>query len=369
MFALIIIFTSAVTERSEYFSVCKDELSCSGVVIEPSSADIIMRNEDEVLDVFTEATNVTGIKSIGLNTEDYEFQSIAKIYPDDIMDIIPPRLEKGNYPKYNSDFIECLAVDGFGLNVGDVLELYDDNQEKYKVKVCGIISFNQYIYGKGVPGLYENHGDYRDLCYLFTKSSGDKPFFITTQSIAEKSKINSAFRYDSSIIVNFPENMYDSDTLEQMAYDYGFEIIGNNDSLYKGSTEYVNEQLYTLMPLSVIILILTIFTAITSSMIIIMKNQKNFAIFCLCGATWRYCSFVNIVNFIFILIISIAVDVLVFLVGKLTFLNTTVVNLSGISLIICAVIVALFLILSAVVPNFIVKNKQLKEVLKAEFRQ
>ena len=312
VFALIIIFTSAVMERSEYFSVCRDELSSSGVVIESSSADIIMRNEDEVLDVFTEATNVTGIKSIGLNTEDYEFQSIAKIYPDDIMDIIPPRLEKGNYPKYNSDFIECLAADGFGLNVGDVLELYDDNQEKYKVKVCGIISFNQYIYGKGVPGLYENHGDYRDLCYLFTKSSGDKPFFITTQSIAEKFKINSAFRYDSSIIVNFPENMYDSDTLEQMAYDYGFEIIGNNDSLYKGSTEYVNEQLYTLMPLSVIILILTIFTAITSSMIIIMKNQKNFAIFCLCGATWRYCSFVNIVNFIFILIISIAVDVLFF---------------------------------------------------------
>ena len=68
------------------------------------------------------------------------------------------------------------------------------------------------------------------------------------------------------------------------------------------------------------------------------------------------------------MIFTVFADALFFIIGKRTFLKKTVITVSAGDIGICAIILALFLLLSLIVPLLVVKNKQPRDVLKTEFR-
>lgn len=364
VFALVIIFSSAVKDRTKYYNVCNKDLSTNGIIIKPSAADNIMNNEDDILKIFDKAKSVSGVKSIDLFDDTYDFQGTAMIYSPNVMRAIPPRLESGNFPKENSKFIECLSCDGFGFKTGDIIKLHDNNNNEYNIKICGILSYNQYIYGTGISGEYRYTGDYRDLYYYLSRAGSSSPLLLTTENIANKFNMNPVFRYDSSIIINFPRNTYNSEILNQMAFDNGFQIIGDTIEKNKASVNYVNEQLYTIMPLAIAILIITIFTTITTSVISTIRNLKTYVIYYICGATWKHCAKINLKIYFMILLLSAILNALLFKIGTHTFLKNTVTTITSSSIIICGLIMVTFILLSLFVPIVAVRNVQPREILK-----
>ena len=100
-----------------------------------------------------------------------------------------------------------------------------------------------------------------------------------------------------------------------------------------------------------------------------MRNLRSYAVLYLCGATWKRCSLINLFDFILISASAALADTAFFVIGKSSYLKNTVVFIRTESLIICAGITMLLLLLSAVVPLLVVRNKQPRDVLKTEFRQ
>lgn len=115
-------------------------------------------------------------------------------------------------------------------------------------------------------------------------------------------------------------------------------------------------------------MIITIFTAIITTVVATTQNLRSYAILYLCGATWKRCSIINFINYVIIVIFTVFADALFFIIGKRTFLKKTVITVSAEDIGICAIILALFLLLSLIVPLLVVKNKQPRDVLKTEFR-
>ncbi len=364
VFALIIIFTSAVRDRTAFYSVCKNALSGNGIIIKPSSAENKMHNEKDILKIFDKAKNISGVKSLNLFNDSYDFQGVAMFYSSNDMRKIPPFLKSGTCPDDNSDLIECLASEASGFKTGDIIKLHDDKNKEYTIKICGILSYNQYIFGTGIPGEYRYNGNYKDLYYYLSKSGDGTPLLLTTENIAKKYDMNPTYRYDSSVIITFSEDAYDSEILNVMAFDNGFEIMNNTESMNKASINYINEQLYTMLPLAIAILIITIFTAVTTSIISTTRNLRSYASYYLCGATWKYCARINLGIYFFVTLLSIAADFVFFIIGSYTFLKNTVVSINSMSLILCGSIAVLFLLLSLFIPLITVKNTQPRDVLK-----
>jgi hypothetical protein len=183
-------------------------------------------------------------------------------------------------------------------------------------------------------------------------------------------KAGSIGRYDfySLTVVNFPEDAYTEKELENMASELNFSYVSNTEKYFDKSESYVNQELYTFLPIALSILIITLFTAIITTVVTTMQNLKSYAVLYLSGATWRMCSVINFINYITIVIFTAIADTVFFVIGSRTFLKETVVKASLENIGVCGIILVMFLLLSLAVPLLVVKNKQPRDVLKTEFR-
>lgn len=374
VFAIIMIMLSAIENRTIYYRQFKEPLSKSGAVIMPRVINPQMASEEDILKIFDKATSVTcgkatflTINSTTANTSmDYGY---VVTYTDQLMKDIPPFLKEGKYPDPDSKVPQCLVCQSFGYKIGDTLEVTDFDGNPFKMEICGILADDQNIYGTGGPDYYDYIYDYRDFYYQLHSEMRETPMFLTTEDIITKAGSRTRTDFYSLTIVNFPEGAYTNEELVQMGADNYFQLWDSNENYYKASQAYVNQELYTLFPIALSILVITIFTAIITTMITTMNNLKNYAVLYLCGATWKRCSVINMLNFCLISALTAILDIIFFAVGKYTYLKETVVNVNFEKVLICIGILVLFVILSAIVPLLVVRKRQPRDVLKTEFRQ
>lgn len=371
VFALIIIMMSAFKDRTVYYSQFEEALSQNGICIMPEIGQDNLKYEEDILSSFDKASAITGGKAnlvvidsdIGTAKSGY-----INYYNEKVMKEVPPYLKEGKLPDADSEIPQCLVCDNFGYKVGDIVEITDWDGVSFKIQISGIMSDYQNIYGTGGPSIYNYTGDYRDFYYQLSSAMRDQPLFLSTEEIMNKVGSKGGYNFYSLIIINFPEGAYSKEDIENMASELGFTYFYDTDMYYENSVQYVSQELYTLFPIALSILIITIFTAIITTVVATTQNLRSYAILYLCGATWKRCSIINFINYVIIVIFTVFADALFFIIGKRTFLKKTVITVSAGDIGICAIILALFLLLSLIVPLLVVKNKQPRDVLKTEFR-
>lgn len=368
--AIFVILISAYKDRTVYNSIVNDAISQNGVVVYANAYATAFENEQTVLKQFNKATKVTVSENcIVFTGEKQGSSSTLMCYSDELMKKIPPFLASGAYPKENSDN-ECLVCEGFGYKVGDVVTLTDDRDKTSTIKVCGIMRDNQLLYGSdGIAGELTVKLDYRDFYINLYSPLLEKPVFLSTENIVNQTGLTKTLCNGQITIINFPNNAYSDAELQSLVNAGGGKTL-DMTSVYKtNSNDYVSQQLYILLPIAIAILLITIFTAVTTSIISTMRNLRNYAVLYLCGATWKRCSVINLMNFCVISVVTLILDTAFFIVGKNTYLKDTVVKISAENVLVCVGILFVFLILSAIVPLIVVHNKQPRDVLKTEFRQ
>ncbi|GAB5083136.1 hypothetical protein Osc1_23140 [Hominimerdicola sp. 21CYCFAH17_S] len=371
VFALIIIMLSALKDRTVYYSQFEEALSQNGICIMPNIGKDDLKYDEDILRDFDKATAVTGGKAnlVIMDSDDGSDKSgYINYYSQEIMKELPPYLKEGKLPDADSEIPQCVVCDNFGYKTGDIVELKDWDGVSFKIQISGIMSDYQYIYGTGGPDLYNYTGDFRNFYYQLNSAMRSHPLFISTDKIMDKVGSKGCYNFYSLIIVNFPEGAYSKIEIENMTSELGYRYYYDTDYIYEKSEQYVNQELYTLFPIALSILIITIFTAIITTVVTTTQNLRSYAVLYLCGATWKRCSVINFINYIIVVIFTIFADALFFIIGKYTFLKQTVITISVEYIGICAIILALFLLLSIIIPLLVVRNKQPRDVLKTEFR-
>ncbi len=368
--AMTMMMFSAYRNRVIYYRHFEEPLSQSGICLRAMSGDEYFATEESILQVFTRATKVTGGKAIELvDADNNDIQPSITIYPDDIMDSMPPMLLEGEYPKENDEFIECLVSMNSGYDIGDEITYidYSDNST-YKIKITGVAMDNQLIYGTGGSAYYHYYNDYRDFYYVMNSAHRDGPLLITTESLASSQSLEGYYNNNSILIIEVPpEERYTMDEIGELAYEYDFTYMGDVETYRENSELYVNEQLMILVPIAIAIFVITLFTVITTGIIGTYNNIYNYAVLYLCGNTWRKCAMLNMIKYLVIAAAAIVIDVLFFAVGSKTYLKETVISIGIESVIISIALFAIILVMSIIIPLIVVSRKQPRDVLKTQF--
>ena len=372
VFAVVIIMDSAVYDRTIYYDLVKNPISKHGIVFTAPYMKDEFKNEESIKALFPKADSVYGnATTFAFTDQNKEIQSAVNWYSEEVFEKIPPRLKSGSLPRKRSDGIwEILVCDGFGYKTGDMVTLTELSGNSTEFCICGIMQDQQYILGSvEAIGDYDYKVDYRDFFYPLNSSLLKGPVFVSSKEIKAESKMSSTLSDNSRVIVNYKSSDYSDDEILDLSSELGLQNVIMTEHFYSNSQKHINEQIYILLPVIAAILIITLFTAITTSIISTMRNLRSYAVLYLCGATWKRCSLINLFDFILISASAALADTAFFVIGKSSYLKNTVVFIRTESLIICAGITMLLLLLSAVVPLLVVRNKQPRDVLKTEFRQ
>ncbi|MCD8095158.1 MAG: hypothetical protein LUE12_03395 [Ruminococcus sp.] len=384
VFALLVIMICAIEDRTVYYSIYEDAFSQDGAIIMPNVAGSNLVYMDDIYECFDKATNVTGEGCTLINyDEDPDKAYLLDIYTDrapdtggtlavyseEEFDEIPPYLIEGDLPKSDSEYLECLACDTFGYEVGEIVEASEySTGNSVKIKICGILQDDQMMFNGGNGANYIYNGDFRDLYYYLNGGLRTSMYFLTSKENLESFGIEPQVNWFNHFVVNYEEGAYTSEELQNLSAEYGFTLISTTESYYEESNLYVRQEMYTLLPIAISILIITIFTAIITTVISTMKNLRNYAVLYLCGASWKNCGVINFINYVLISIVTLIIDTVFFIVGQETFLTDTVIRVNTEIVLICTTVLVVFLLLSLVVPLIVTSGKQPRDVLKTEFR-
>jgi hypothetical protein len=367
VFAVSIILVSALKDRTVYYSAVEDELSQNGIVIMATNPEAeVFKSEETVLKTFKKATSVSGVKSAIIFNEDYKDTMVMNFYDDETFENVPLYLDSGRLPKTSDyDIPECLVCGSFGFKAGDIFTFTDVDGNEHQFRISGILSDNQSILGSWGYGIdQEFHQDFRDLYFPLVSSLRSCPIFIAPTAAAEGDGLVGTYSHEELFVLNYPEDSYSMDTLYELTGTYEFQLFGTTEKYRQASEIYVKEQLYTLLPIAICILIITAFTAVTTTVISTMRNLRNYAVLYLCGATWRHCSRISLMNFLTISVGTAVLDILFFAIGSRTYLKGTVIRVQYENILVCVGILLIFAILSAAVPLLVVRKKQPRDVLK-----
>lgn len=240
----------------------------------------------------------------------------------------------------------------------------DEEQPHISVKVVGIIAENEKVLLSSET--YEN--DYRDVYLSCENDAGNTPVLFLRQQDFEQYADFMNYRHAGDLFVSYPDSITEDALAESQ------KIIKDNadyttsmefSELKEGSLDYIAEQVYTLLPIAVGVLILTLTGAMSVNAISIKKQLRNFSIYYICGLQWKKCIWINtLILFLQVLFAGI-ISFAMIEIGQWTgLLNSTVIQLGIWQLLCCIAIGCFYLGLSLLLPLQIIHKTTPNEVLK-----
>ena len=359
VFIVLMFLVSTIIYRMNYYAPIKNVAEEKGFWVDVSTAQNL-RTETEIKERFPETTQVWGVLSYNFLHDDTDVDTL--VYNDEILDNLFIKLDSGSIDKLNkSDKNYCLISNGLGYSTGDEIELLNENEDnKVTFVVAGVISDNQQILGfTQEQKSYKN--DYRDF-YLSYNSEMCVPIMITSENTMNRLGIKCI--YNEQAIISFSEPNVDENDLIQKFSDEWAMYRGSCDDLKELSENYIQEQLFIILPIIICVLLLTIFTSISSNAINAKRNLRNYGIFYMCGSTWKKCMSYCIINSFFVSLISLILSLIVLFIGKITFWSETVITLGVWQMLACLTALIIHVTMSMLIPLLMIGNVQPRDILK-----
>ncbi len=375
--AIIICLVSAILSRYTYYDPFADVIEGQGYmcVAEPSMLDIEKFNQD------FEQYELLPTSAFGFGMEEGKMHG-GYAYSDKLATMYKPQMKDGvwlsetDITHENSGFIPIVVTANSWYKVGDeIVESYATAFNEHgvpldfktiKYKVIGIVEDRERIVS--CDELKNKAEDFNDIYGIFDSEYRAEPFAFALQN-----DVKSGFGADKSPVsgVQFilcndaSEEEYEALGERLKMYSGALRVTPLSE-IHKNSMEYIYKQMYTLFPIALCIFILTVISAVSINAIYTKRQLRNYAIFYICGARWRTCALKSLKDSTITCAVASALCALILFIGKQNFLKETVISFGIWHAVICVAVIALYLLLSMIMPIAIIGSSQPKDVLKEE---
>ncbi|MCD8095917.1 MAG: hypothetical protein LUE12_07295 [Ruminococcus sp.] len=408
VFALGSVMLSAVEEKSDSYKKLEslldgDGLYCSGYFIDDTSDLGLLTSTNEIKSNlknvdFIATVNFSSLRT-GINSQTNEAETAyALIYDDYSSKLFTPQIKDGIWitdSDRTADIAQAVITENnFGYDKGDVISFETENGT-IDVEIIGVIADDeeflavnssyesteptyQYMLSRHFSCLndeLENKGYSDEEIAEFLELDGysrnervyNQPVLFFLDSEWEKTNLLSTM--SDSLFIKYNDNISSDEKLynrkyvnEQMSV-LSFAI--RFSQLRKNSKELVYNELYTLLPIMAAVYILVLLGSVSVNAINCKNNMKNYSVLFLCGAKKKNVTLISVIYNALICAISLIIALLgMNLLEVLGLFNTTVISFSKNQLAVYLLIIAVYILISYIVPCAMLTSKKLSGALK-----
>lgn len=357
---------STLIFKGKHFFPFERFLNKSGVI-----CSLTANNENELNEKIKNIDDIVFTYSDILESNNIKFNVWA--YKDKYLNMIEPTLSDGIWLteiKDDEKFYGVITENQYKIKKGDIIT-YKNN----KIEIIGVIPDNTPLYGfTGANDSVESlKHDYRDLFRIHnyhyeidTLKHSYPRLFMTHKNYI---KLGLSNIVEGVGILTFDDNI-SSDEMQENRNSIsqldGY-IISDNDEALKNSKKYLYNQVYLILPIIICVFIITIISTISVNAITVRRQLKNYAIYNICGLSWKKCSLINLTTNSLICFTSLLLTIISFIIfDQLDIFTNMVISLDIPQFIGCFIIILFYISISMITPFLMIRKVQPRDVLKSE---
>lgn len=310
----------------------------------------------------------------------------AWCYSPAVVDILHPQMQEGRwFTKKDREADVLRAVVSYnteGIKVGETYELSSSiTDAKIKVQVIGIMKDRQSLFN--ADEARQQYGDYRDFYYTYDYEAEDQtPLLILDDGQILNEKTGDAFKYLNyrlspdkgfqkqlfgGTLFTFDKGLDKADQkklLMKFTENSSLNRCVTLTSMKKKSWDYILSEYYQYLPVLICLFVFVVIAAISANVITVKRQLRNYAIYYICGLSWKKCACISLFVGMFgagLAFLLATAGVAVVQVGGLV--KNTALQLGSWQLIGCVVAAAGYILLSWSVPLGIVRKTSAKEIM------
>lgn len=374
VFVILISAVSTVVSRFEYYLPLKKLLNSNGYFFDvsqgmnPETGNPI-KDTSELHDLLEGEDKIIAQYMAIADYEDFKIKGCD----DGFINIFTPELESGRWFDTDRPIKDTLQVvvskNDYGIGTGDVISLSSYNlkindYEKVKAKVVGVLKDDaKIIFPNRIP---HKKADYRNIYTSYKLDDEKQPLMMFRQE--ELLNAGTFTVLDGSLFVSYKENVAkelveENNSRINSAHTRYFYTA---EEIKKNSLDYIFSQLYDLMPICICILILTLVGAASTSALSAKQQLKNYAVFYICGLKWKQCAYVNFFSALVSVLASFVLSLIaIFSAKALGILGETVIDFGIWQMLGCTAVMAVYILLSIILPISIVGKNTPNQILKS----
>lgn len=370
VFILLISMISTIVSRFQYYIPIKKQLNSIGHfyyvnhAINPETQRTL-RQKEELHGLVEDLEDAFGAYSVWLSYKNEEASFVS--YDDEIIEMFEPEMESGvwfDLDKNQDDVIQVVVSENpYGFKVGDRVS-FDSFGIEIKAEIIGVLKKNTKIIGY----LFSDDGEIncKNAFINYNYEIEEKPLFILNQkSLIDKQVV---MNLNGPTFMTYLPDISD-ETLE--ANNNSICRVGvmgafTFDEMKKNSMKYIFAQVYSLLPIIICILILTLVASVSSGALSVKRQMRNYAIYYTCGLRWRDCSKINFYSALIGLCVSFFLSIIVIVfINNNDIIGGTVIGFGVWQLLGCIVLGIVYMFLSLLLPINIIGKNTPAEILKS----
>lgn len=398
VFLLAISTVSAIESKVRKYTVLSQALDEKGVYLQSEylqrdiDGDVaLLKDYKELKEFLPKVDKVFAVEELWTSyIADSDKAVRVWCYSNEVIDACVPIMESGRWFNDSDTYAPILKAvvthnDG-SFKTGDILTLETDiSDAKVQIEIIGVIEDNESLFYPNDIGRY---GDYRDCYYTYNYEAeeGVVWFFLSDEQIlnGEKDGLFSELNYrlaikKGDIKHGFQKQMKGgtlltySDDVSQEEIDRDMDKLSVISGIYRryqlqdlksNSWDYILQELHMYFPIFVCIVIFIVIAAISANVITVKKQLKNYAIYYMCGLTWKKCSKISFCVACITSVVAFLMMVfcIVFL-GMMGVETDIYLHLGVGQIIVCATIMIGYVLAAWLIPLNIVKDTSAKEII------
>lgn len=375
VFFITISMVSTIVSRFQYYDPFRKQFNNKGIfccfrnALDPETGDARLKPAERLHELLENDQKIIASYSPWLYCGDEEVSFAS--YDDEFIEMYEPEIESGKWFDLNVNEGSAVPIvvsqNPYGFKVGDKIQINifsDNNDDILETEVVGILKEGTKVIGfsNSESGQY----DCRNAFVNYNYGIEQVPLFILRQKDLENKPI--------MVQMNGPAFItYSSDTADEVIESnneiirkMGILNITPLDEMKSNSMDYIFSQIYTLLPILICILILTLVGAVSVSALSAKRQLKNYAIYYICGLKWRQCASINFFSALISISLSFILSIVSVAAIELTgLLKKTVIEFGVWQILSCIVIMIIYIILSVVLPISIIGKNTPNQVLKS----
>lgn len=366
---LTILTSVVLSDRTQYYTAFSDYFRSEGILLEGAAAKIELSDSvalerelhnAKVLSTYTLYASVKGRTS-----------SRFIVYDPEIIRRYQPELKDGVWlpdeiTTQTTDTLHAVVA-GTGMQVGDILYAVTLEDDIVPIEVIGVLDPKTTIIGHP-NGVYDAQEDYR---IIYTDMSSVKIDGITILlnhdevTKTQKTYPTLGCGIDDIVLIKYDKNISkkDADYNWQFIMDYFYIVSRSSMSEINDlSLQGIKVKLCFLVPLLFACFVLMIVSAVCSNAITIRNNLYDYAVYNLCGMSWKHCIRINL-YYIIINIVLAGIFVSILAPGIINrYMNTTV-ALTIVQILPCFAVCVLYVMLAMIQPYLLLKQQSAHNIL------
>ncbi len=375
VFLITISMVSTIVSRFQYYEPFKKQLNSNGIfccfrnALDPETGDARLKPTERLHELLENDQEIIASYSPWLYCGDEKINFTS--YDDEFIEMYKPEIESGKWFDLNVNESSAVPIvisqNPYGFKVGDKIKINifsDKDDDILETEVIGILKEGTKVIGFSTSenGKYDCRNAFANYNYGVEQI----PIFLLRQKDLENKPI--MIQMNGPAFITYSSNTANEviESNNEIIRKMGVLNITSLDEIKNNSIDYIFSQIYTLFPILICVLILTLVGAVSVSALSTKRQLKNYAVYYICGLKWRQCAGVNFFSALISISLSFGLSIVsVAMVKSIGLLGNTVIQFGVWQILSCIMIMTIYIILSVVLPISIIGKNTPNQVLKS----